>query len=148
VTHRGCAARVHYPTAGDAHLRESILGRSRISWWESRSRVEALVEFFAPTIKDYDVQNAIWINLDPEFFLELKCTFLACPRCRHRDGWITPIRQGQLVCARSQCWTIVPWRNAEQRLTQEVVAIQSSREIIRDAHDQGVRWAHATEGVG
>jgi hypothetical protein len=112
---------------------------------ESRSRIVELVESFASTIEDYDVDNAIRADLRPEFFLELKGAFAACPHCRHRDGWITPIRQGQLVCVRSQCWTIVQWRNAEQHVTADVVAFRSSREIIRDAREVGARRAHAME---
>jgi hypothetical protein len=112
---------------------------------ESWDRVEARVDSFAPAIENYDVRNAVRMDLIPKLFLGFKGTCVACPRCRHRDGWITLIRQGQLVCVRPQCWTIVLWRNAEQRVTPDVVAIQRSRENIRDAHDQGVRRAHAED---
>jgi hypothetical protein len=96
-------------------------------------------------VEDYDLDHAIRNDIRPEFFLELEGTFEQCPYCTNTDGWITPTREGQLVCVQKQCWKLVPWRDKDGHAAMEVEAVQNAREAIEVAHEVTTQKMHAPE---
>jgi hypothetical protein len=62
-----------------------------------------------------------------------------CLFCLLIDNWLTPIRQGQLVCVNEQCWEITLWRTMDAEVSDEANAIVEARGIIRDAHTERLR---------
>jgi hypothetical protein len=61
---------------------------------------------------DYDWGDELRPEISLELWLSLKKRFVGCPYCVIRDNWMSPVREGQFLCSRPQCWQIVPWRNA------------------------------------
>jgi hypothetical protein len=90
----------------NSRLRLAKREETEIQWLMAgtRNRLDLHIETKL-IVEDYDVDHVIRDDIKPEFFLELKGAFVLCPHCTDRDGWIRPIREGQLVSARKQCWT-------------------------------------------
>jgi hypothetical protein len=51
--------------------------------------------------EDYGWGNQLRLEISPELRLSLEGWFVECSYCVIRDEWISPIREGQFLCARN-----------------------------------------------